>query len=64
MANTTTFNGELPRYCVINPDGTYAGIFCLSLEEAREMAYMPGRVIYELTEIGHATEEGVIWTDK
>jgi hypothetical protein len=62
MDNKTTFNGELPRYCVINPDGTYAGVFCLSPEEASEMAIqIPGRVVYRLTEIGHSEEAGMIW---
>lgn len=60
--NKTTFNGELPRYCVINPDGTFAGVFCISSDEAREMAnQVPGRVVYLLTEIGHSTEDGMIW---
>lgn len=62
MDNKATFNGELPRYCVINPDGTYAGVFCLTEGEAREMAVQtPGRVIYRLTEIGHSTEDGMAW---
>lgn len=63
MENTTTFfDNELPRFCVINPDGTYAGIFCISQEEAREMAIqVPGRVVYSLTEIGHSTEDGMAW---
>ena len=34
MANKTTINGDTPRFCVINPDGSYAGIFCISYEEA------------------------------
>lgn len=47
----TKFNGETPRYCVINPDGTYAGVFCVTLEEARELASMrEGRVIFALSE--------------
>lgn len=48
----TTFNGETPRYCVINPDGTYAGVFCVSYEEALELVNcQEGRVIYKLTEV-------------
>ena len=36
-------------YAVINPDGTYAGVPCESLEEAREMmAQKEGRWIAEL----------------
>ena len=48
----TTFSGETPRYCVINPDGTYAGVFCITYEEALDMASCrEGRVIYKLTEV-------------
>ena len=40
-------------YCVINPDGTYAGVPCLSYEEARELMYArEGRKMYLLMEIG------------
>lgn len=38
-------------YAVINPDGTFAGVPCLSYEEARELAYasgVEGRKIYKL----------------
>ncbi len=36
-------------YCVINTDGTYAGIPCLTWEEARELASAAaGRRIYQL----------------
>jgi hypothetical protein len=53
MANKTTINGDTPRFCVINPDGSYAGIFCISYEEALEMqSARDGRIIYELREIG------------
>lgn len=53
MANKTTINGDTPRFCVINPDGSYAGIFCISYEEALEMqSARDGRIIYELKEIG------------
>lgn len=39
-------------YCVINPDGTYAGIPCLTYEEARElMNAREGRRIFELLEV-------------
>ena len=47
----TEIRGETPRYCVINPDGTYAGVFCVSLDEARELASgREGRVIFSLSE--------------
>lgn len=52
--NTTTFrNGEIPRYAVLNADGSYAGIFCISYEEALDMAANGGqeRFIYELVEV-------------
>lgn len=50
--NTTKFDNELPRYCIINPDGTYAGVFCITYEEALMMAAeREGRVIYELKEV-------------
>ena len=39
-------------YAVINPDGTYAGVPCESLEEARDlMAQKKGRWIAELNPI-------------
>lgn len=46
-------NNEMPRYAVINEDGTYAGIFCTSLEEARELASNGSqpRYIFELKEV-------------
>lgn len=50
--NKTTFNGETPRYAVIKADGHYAGIFCLSYEEALDLASgHEGAVIYELKEV-------------
>lgn len=51
MLNNIEFNGEVARYAVLNPDGTYAGGFCTSWEEARELAgAKDGRVIFELIE--------------
>lgn len=36
-------------YCVLNPNGTYAGIPCETWEEARELAAAaPDRTIYRL----------------
>lgn len=50
---TVKINNEMPRYAVINEDGTYAGIFCTSLEEARELASNGSqpRYIFELKEV-------------
>lgn len=46
------FNGDTPYYAVINPDGSFAGSFCASYEEARELANQKdGRIIYKLTEL-------------
>jgi hypothetical protein len=42
-------NNETLRFAVINSDGTYAGVPCISEEEARELAAQKeGRVIVEL----------------
>lgn len=48
-----TIIGDEPRYAVINEDGTYAGVFCTSLEEARELAANGSqkRYIFELKEV-------------
>lgn len=44
---------EEPAYAVIKPDGTYAGVFCTSYEEARELAAQEeGRRIFKLTPEG------------
>lgn len=46
-------NGEAPRYVVINEDGTFAGVFCTSLEEAEQLATagLQKRHIFELKEV-------------
>ena len=39
----------MKKYAVINPDGTYAGVPCENIDEARELANAKaGRVIAEL----------------
>lgn len=44
-------NNEILEYAVINPDGTFAGAPCVSLEEAQELAAQKeGRVIVKLDE--------------
>lgn len=51
MNETVFFGIDIPRYCVIKADGTYAGMFCISLEEAIDLASVyEGSVIYELKE--------------
>lgn len=53
MENTRVIRDGVPRYAVINEDGTYAGVFCLSLEEALDMAANGSqkRYVYELKEV-------------
>lgn len=47
----TKINGEIPRYAVIKASGCYAGIFCVSYEEAAELASQhENAVIYQLVE--------------
>lgn len=39
----------MSRFVVLNPNGSYAGVLCTSLEEARELAaQQKGRVIGEI----------------
>lgn len=51
--NITAYrDNEIPRYAVIKANGTYAGIFCISYEEAVAMASgHEGSHIYELIEV-------------
>lgn len=52
LNETYKFDYSTPRYAVINPDGSFAGSFCSSYEEARELAIQKeGRIIYKLTEL-------------
>ena len=52
LNETYKFNGDIPCYAVINPNGSFAGSFCISYEEARELANQKdGRIIYKLTEL-------------
>lgn len=52
LNETYKFDYVTPRYAVINPDGSFAGVFCSSYEEARELAIQKeGRIIYKLTEL-------------
>lgn len=52
LNETYKFNQDVPRYAVINPDGSFAGVFCTSYEEARELAIQrDGRIIYKLVEL-------------
>jgi hypothetical protein len=57
-------NNETLRYAVINPDGTYAGVPCTSLEEAQELvAQKEGRVIVKLDKVtSEALTEGGLGT--
>lgn len=53
-------NNEVLRYAVINPDGTYAGVPCITEEEARDLAAQrEGRIIVKLAEITESLEEGI-----
>ena len=52
LNETYKFNQDVPRYAVIKPDGKFAGSFCTSYEEARELANQEdGRIIYKLVEL-------------
>jgi uncharacterized damage-inducible protein DinB len=49
LGESVKVNGENLSYAVINPDGSYAGAPCTSLEEARELAAQKeGRVVVTL----------------
>lgn len=49
-------NNEILVYAVINPDGTFAGVPCVSEEEARELAAQKeGRIIVKLDEVDQGT---------
>ncbi len=59
----TAINGETPKYAVINPDGTYAGVFCTSEDEARELAAQKeGRVIFKLVSDEKTNESATVWS--
>lgn len=43
---------ETLRYAVVNPDGTYAGVPCITFEEALQLAIQKeGRRIFALEEV-------------
>ena len=49
VKESVNINNETLRFAVINPDGTFAGVPCVSEEEARELAAQKeGRIIVEL----------------
>ena len=49
IEESVKINNELLSYAVLNPDGTYAGVPCVTEDEARELAAQKdGRVIVEL----------------
>jgi hypothetical protein len=59
LAESVTINNENLKYAVINPDGTYAGVPCVTEEEARELAAQKeGRVIVKLQAITEELKEG------
>lgn len=50
------------RFCVINANGTYAGIPCVTYEEARELAAQrEGRRIFEIWLEDDDSDEGDDW---
>lgn len=52
LNETYKFNQDVPHYAVIKPNGEFAGSFCTSYEEARELANQEdGRIIYKLVEL-------------
>ena len=60
LNESITVNNEKLCYAVINPDGTYAGVPCTSIDEARDLAAQKeGRVIVALGEMTEALEEGI-----
>lgn len=52
---------ETLRYAVVNPDGTYAGVPCITFEEALQMAAQrEGRRIFALEEVAVCEESEAV----